>query len=726
MRLDGIITFEIKIDGTWTDYTDGFISSNIVRGIQAAYQGPFQQSESGVLTIVSRNINLDPYVNSDIRMNREVRIKASGYVIFTGRINSVNVDYQPKGKPQITTLTAVDMVGTMALHTLRDTFKSRFGSSMNTVQFVQGLNETNSAGPNSEIIGFVGTREGTSYCTTDARAVPSATTALKMATGLSAGDLRFFYADRENTVKFVPSLDFRKDDSPKLQFDSDGGATNYRAVDLTDGFDLLKNKISFQTYGSLIPLYTNSYSESQWGPQVANVETYWYNTTTQDAQTDAAAALIFQQTAHPTREISRITFDAEAAIDNVAAIDILDNVTVHHAVDGLEIQRDYAIIGISHKIRNTDWETTYHLRNLDTYNTVFPTPIVGVSPSSGTISNTFTFSITNLNSIAHDQATYSWKDNNVQFSTAESPTKTYSIGDVGTHSITCTVTDSYGFVKTSAAYSLQVFGAAPTGVSFTHTANPADTAVINFVATATNATSYSWDFGDSTTGTGQSLSHRYATSGSKTVILSAINAYGTTTSTQTFSVTVPPAPTNDVGTWGVRYLKIGIDQFNASGYYWPLMKNFRATTSATLDNRAATNIIEFALPYQVSGQPFGNHEWRRYNGTASDVPNIGSCTSTLLRNGGTDGIKPFNTISGTANWSLIINLQNTYYDIKNIAIGKSAYSSQPINVYATTYNGDGIANGTVSPNSVTWTKIGTIDSYLETMDPIVTMPLNLP
>ena len=735
-RVRDLITVQISHDPltdttpTWTDYTDGVLNIDILRGIQSDYEGPYQQIESGVLTLVSRNENLDPHQNSNIRMNKRIRVKADTEVIFTGRISGINVDYQAKGKPPIITLNAVDMVGTMALHTLRDTFKSRLGSTMNMFGMFQELVYASTEGPTtSEIIGFTNPFRNASGSWGNAANASTGTTALTMATKLGQSDLHFFYADRNNDMYLYDDINYKRDDAPKLQFDSRGGATNYKAIELTDGFDLLKNQVSIAAQTTTIPLYTNTYSVDQWGPQKALIDTY-LPSTTQDTITNALATAIFQETANPTREIKSITFDGEKAVDEVHHIDILDNVYIYHEVDGFDIERKYGIIGIHHIITENDWEITYKLRNMFTYETVFPTPIISVSPSSGTIVDTYTFSITNINDIETENATYIWKDNTVQFSTAQSPTKTYTLAQVGAHSITCTVTDSYGFTKTSAPITLNVYGAAPTGVSFTYSVDPSNSALIEFVATATNATSYSWDFGDSTSGTGQTTAHLYSTSGNKTVVLTATNAYGSTTSTQTIAVTVPPAPVNETGTQGVRYLKFGMDSFNASGYYWPLMRNFTAKTSTTLTDRAASCYIQWGLPYQTSGQTWGNHEWRKSDNTAADVPNSGSCTSVLLRTG-SGGLKPYNTITGTANWGLVVDLGDIYYDVKTLNLGFSgtAASGAPtfINVYATTYTASGIADGSQSPNAVTWTKIGTISRSTGAFTPVAgkTMPLDI-
>ena len=97
------------------------INVDIIRGLDE-YIGPWQQSDTGQIVLTSRNTNLDPYVNSQVRMNKQIRITANEEPIFTGRISSIDVNYQPKGQDPIITINGIDFIGTMNKHILSDTF----------------------------------------------------------------------------------------------------------------------------------------------------------------------------------------------------------------------------------------------------------------------------------------------------------------------------------------------------------------------------------------------------------------------------------------------------------------------------------------------------------------------------------------------------------------------------------------------------------------------------
>ena len=115
------IKLYLYINSAWVEYTDGLINCNIVRGIQS-YEGPFSQPDVGQLTILTRNENLDPYNNTDVVYNLKIKVTANNTTIFTGKIDSIDVKYRPKGLPPEITLTAIDYLGSMQRHTLSDSF----------------------------------------------------------------------------------------------------------------------------------------------------------------------------------------------------------------------------------------------------------------------------------------------------------------------------------------------------------------------------------------------------------------------------------------------------------------------------------------------------------------------------------------------------------------------------------------------------------------------------
>lgn len=755
MRPRDYIKLEISHDPltdftpTWTDYTDGMLDVSIVRGIQSPYVAAWQQIESGVLTFTTRNPNLDPHTNDNIRMNKRIRILANNEPIFTGRITDINVDYQPKGNPPIITVIAVDMIGTMALHTLRDTFKNRLGSTMDLYGMMQELEITNSGNPAVtpnlwEIIGFSNPHRELTADSSTATTAPTGTTALQMATKLAQGGLAFFYADRNNDVYQYSNINEKKNDPNKIDFISAGGGTSYREVELTDGFDLLKNQLSVQTRVTTIPLYVNNYSVVEWGPQKGFVDTYLANST-QDSYMNSYANLVFQESANPLRDIKTITFDATKTPDQIETVDILDNIFINHEVDPENIIKDYAIIGIRHRITENSWEITYNLKNMFIYENVFPTPIVTSDhPLGGTINDNITYSITNIADIDTTEATYAWKYAagtvpagliGTTFSTSASPTVNYTLSEVGNKYITCTVTDSYDFVKTSDPFLQPVAGAAPINVNFTYTINPNNTAALTVTGSATEVSTYSWDFGDGTVVgpyINNTYTHEYASSGTYAVKLIANNAYGSTESTpQNIAITIPVTPADEVGSWGVRYIKLGRPLGTAaSGPSYNGMRNFACTTSYTLTNRASNGRAEWGLATEFNTGPWGEHKWYRGTGTSnpSSLPQNGAGNETAIIT--STGIYPRNYLSGNAHWSIIIDLQTIAYDIKNINLGiysvgvpAGVQATLPnLNVYASTYTGTNQGSVVNGP----WTLIGTINKDTGVFTPNQSMPLNLP
>jgi len=118
-------------------------------------------------------------------------------------------------------------------------------------------------------------------------------------------------------------------------------------------------------------------------------------------------------------------------------------------------------------------------------------------------------------------------------STATNPTVVYNTP--GTYSVTLVASNSAGS-STIIQTNLVTVNTTPT-VGFSSSVNGL---VATFTNSSSNANSYSWNFGDGNNSTVANPVHNYATDGTYTVTLSATNACGTVTSTQTVTIVTPP------------------------------------------------------------------------------------------------------------------------------------------------------------------------------------------
>jgi len=153
-----------------------------------------------------------------------------------------------------------------------------------------------------------------------------------------------------------------------------------------------------------------------------------------------------------------------------------------------------------------------------------PSLVLGVSISGNTsvcagIPTTLTATATNPDG----NVAYSWNTG------ATTQSITVNLSSTTTYSVT--VTDN----SASATDSHTVTVNSAPNTAFTATENGAD---VTFSSTTSGATSYAWDFGDSTTSTLQSPPvHTYADNGAYTITLIATNSCGSDTATQDVTIT---------------------------------------------------------------------------------------------------------------------------------------------------------------------------------------------
>jgi PKD repeat protein len=94
------------------DITSGILNVDIIQGNEN-YEGPYQQIDTGQFTIVSRNPNLDPKINTNLKYNSRIAfVDTRTGEFFRGYVTNIDVQYQRDDDP-IITITGTDIFGVM-------------------------------------------------------------------------------------------------------------------------------------------------------------------------------------------------------------------------------------------------------------------------------------------------------------------------------------------------------------------------------------------------------------------------------------------------------------------------------------------------------------------------------------------------------------------------------------------------------------------------------------
>jgi len=175
-----------------------------------------------------------------------------------------------------------------------------------------------------------------------------------------------------------------------------------------------------------------------------------------------------------------------------------------------------------------------------------------------TSSGTYTVTLTDANGCVATSTPITVNVSNSPVPTINASATTACLGETVT--LTASMSDSYLWSNAATTQSIQVIAtgnftvtttnanacdgqgaSAQTMVAFTATPTAAGSfstsgSVVTFANTSTNATSYSWDFGDFTNSSASAPVHAFAANGTYTVVLTAIN--GNCTSTDSFTVVI--------------------------------------------------------------------------------------------------------------------------------------------------------------------------------------------
>jgi len=174
--------------------------------------------------------------------------------------------------------------------------------------------------------------------------------------------------------------------------------------------------------------------------------------------------------------------------------------------------------------------------------TAFPTANFSYSPEQPTSQDTIMFTDTSNDSDGAITA-WHWDFGDGNASAVQHPSHSYATD--GMYTVTLTITDSHGATDTASRY-IEVENVPPTA-SFTYTPGaPVALEAVLFNASGSTDSdgaieSYTWDFGDNTTGTGMTPSHTYSDDGTYEVVLTVTDDAGASDSLQ-HNVTVSNVP----------------------------------------------------------------------------------------------------------------------------------------------------------------------------------------
>ena len=243
-----------------------------------------------------------------------------------------------------------------------------------------------------------------------------------------------------------------------------------------------------------------------------------------------------------------------------------------------------------------------------------PVPIADFSYSGANVTAPATVQFTNNST---NSTTYSWDFGDGSISTDANPSHNYSVG--GVFSVKLTATGAGG--TNSVTKNVTLISAAPPSVNFSLTGDSKEANdTVTFNNSTSNATSYSWDFGDGATSTTSNPVHVYSSGGTYTVTLTATGAGGNGTKSSTVTVFNPTqlkfqvintSGTPQVGATVTLYNNV-TDYNNktnpvlssitdASGYFLgsrlPSVAYYYRITNGCLDNygSSSTNRISTAL-----------------------------------------------------------------------------------------------------------------------------------
>lgn len=268
------------------------------------------------------------------------------------------------------------------------------------------------------------------------------------------------------------------------------------------------------------------------------------------------------------------------------------------------------------------------------------------SPTSGEVSLVVSFTDQSTNA----PTSWSWTFGDGGTSTAQNPSHTYT--SPGTYNVSLVATNAYGSdTETKNGYITVTAPVVTANFSGTPTSGEVPLSV-QFTDASTNATSWSWTFGDGGTSTAENPSHTYTSPGTYDVSLVATGAYGSDTETKLGYITVTaPTVTADFTADPVSGEPPLLVQFtdastNATSWLWTFGDG--GTSTAQNPSHTYTDVGVYTVTLEATG-PYGSDTETKTDlisvavmagsYAVSDIPNLGTVSGSYLDTHASDNVR---------------------------------------------------------------------------------------
>jgi len=435
--------------GQWVDYTDGLIGIETSTGLDL-YVGAQQLPDTGQILITSRNKNLDPNINQNIKFNSDIKVELEKYgqhfngTIFRGVVSDINIEYRPFGEDPIISINGIDVIGQFQRYIL--TFDDEIFCQESAYATEEGI----------DIVGLyelANLRIGTNYPLYLSWAVENSTVPIyplartfpkagdnfldlltrycqsnMLETRMNASENRLFVGpyfkhdpsyltgDYSTPVGYTSYVDWVIQTGNLVRFNSDGSETSYKGINISNGFDRSLNQVIFNNTErtltdstindstTTVGPFNSTISYNQWATSNLTLDTCFNPTLNIDDTYETLSYDIIESVSTAGIEVSSITFDAFNLVEENPYIDIFGNGTgvyIRHQVSPtIIIDRLYEVCGVKVSIDPNNCYVTYILKVDKAYlleDNLTNMPSISMNLLTGNTNTNFIGTINNVN-----------------------------------------------------------------------------------------------------------------------------------------------------------------------------------------------------------------------------------------------------------------------------------------------------------------------------------------